>query len=35
MKRFTSLMQEIEAKIDLPQPVKSRILLEIASDLDD
>jgi hypothetical protein len=35
MNRFTGLLAQINQKLDLPQPTKSRILLEIASDLDD
>jgi hypothetical protein len=35
MKRFTNLLRRAGERLDLPQPEKSRILLEIASDLDD
>ena len=35
MKKFSSLLKELNSKIDLPQPKKSRILLEIAADLND
>ncbi|MFH1754248.1 MAG: hypothetical protein ABIA59_00965 [Candidatus Latescibacterota bacterium] len=35
MSRFEGLLKQINGKLDLPQPTKSRILLEIASDLDD
>jgi len=35
MKQFTSLLKSINERLDLPQPTKSRIILEIASDLDD
>lgn len=35
MSRFAGRLREIGEKLDLPQPDKSHILLEIASDLDD
>ncbi len=35
MSRFAERLREINGKLDLPQPEKSHILLEIASDLDD
>ncbi len=35
MNRFRDLLREIFVKLDLPQPEKSRILIEIASDLED
>ena len=35
MKRFCRVLKEIHRKLDLPQPYKSRILLEIGSDLED
>jgi hypothetical protein len=35
MSRFAERLREISEKLDLPQPEKSHILLEIASDLDD
>jgi hypothetical protein len=35
MNRFAERLREISGKLDLPQPEKSHILLEIASDLDD
>ena len=35
MKRFTPLLKSINDRLDLPQPTKSRIILEIATDLDD
>jgi hypothetical protein len=35
MSRFAGRLREISDKLDLPQPDKSHILLEIASDLDD
>jgi hypothetical protein len=35
MSRFVPLLKEINEKLDVPQPTKSRILLEIASDIDD
>ncbi|HER43309.1 MAG TPA: hypothetical protein ENO08_02470 [Candidatus Eisenbacteria bacterium] len=35
MNRFSGLLRKISDGLDLPQPDKSRILLEIASDLDD
>jgi hypothetical protein len=35
MSRFSSLLRRTSDRLDLPQPQKSRILLEIAADLDD
>lgn len=35
MSRFAGILREINGKLDLPQPDKSHILLEIASDLED
>ena len=35
MSRFVSLLNEINEKLDVPQPTKSRILLEISADMDD
>jgi hypothetical protein len=35
MSKFSGLLREISERLDLPQPDKSHILLEIASDLDD
>lgn len=35
MNRFAKELRDIEARLDLPQPAKSRILLEIAADLND
>ena len=35
MKKFTPILKRINEKLDLPQPTKSRIILEIASDLED
>lgn len=35
MNQFRQILQNINDKLDLPQPVKSRILLEISGDLDD
>ena len=35
MSRFSSLLQSINDRLDVPQPRKSRILLEIAADLED
>ncbi|MCU0645880.1 MAG: hypothetical protein MUC94_16675, partial [bacterium] len=35
MKQFTPLLKSINERLDLPQPTKSRIILEIASDLND
>ncbi len=35
MKHFTPLLKSINERLDLPQPTKSRIILEIAADLDD
>ncbi|MBN1542893.1 hypothetical protein JW992_12170 [candidate division KSB1 bacterium] len=33
--RFTPLLRQFDRELDLPQPIKSRILIEIADDLDD
>ncbi|RJR30502.1 MAG: hypothetical protein C4574_02305 [Candidatus Latescibacterota bacterium] len=35
MSRFRELLREANAKLDLPQPERSRILLEIAADMED
>lgn len=35
MNRFTDLLQETSDRLELPQPAKSRILLEMAADLED
>jgi len=35
MEKFNSVLKSISEKIELPQPMKSRILLEISSDLND
>ena len=35
MNRFAGFLQEMNARLDLPQPTKSRILLELAADLED
>jgi len=35
MSRFREFLKETSGKLDLPQPEKSRILLEIASDMED
>ncbi|MCP4727624.1 MAG: hypothetical protein GY863_21475 [bacterium] len=35
MNRYSSLLNNINARLDLPQPTKSRILLELAADMDD
>lgn len=35
MSRFTSILREANERLDLPQPEKSRIILEISSDLED
>ena len=35
MSRFADVLKDINGKLDLPQPEKSHILLEIASDLED
>ena len=35
MNRFTPILKQINEKLDLPQPQKSRIILEIAADLED
>jgi len=35
MKRFTPLLKSINERLDLPQPRKSHIILEIAADLED
>ncbi len=34
MNRFTETLQDINERLDLPQPARSRVLLEIAADLD-
>jgi hypothetical protein len=33
--RFTGLLRKIHTRLELPQPVKSRIILEIAADMDE
>jgi hypothetical protein len=35
MSRFSSLLKSINERLDAPQPVKARILLEISADLED
>jgi hypothetical protein len=35
MKRFVQHLKSIEERLDLPQPLKSRIILEIAADMED
>ena len=35
MKRFTILLTEINEKLKLPQPQKSRIIWEIADDIEE
>lgn len=35
MKRFVPLLRKINEQLNLPQPIKSRIILEMAADLDD
>jgi hypothetical protein len=35
MSRFTALLKRTAARLDLPQPVKSHVLLEMAADLED
>jgi len=35
MDNFKPILKEINSKLDLPQPTKSRIILEIAADLND
>ena len=35
MKKFAPLLQSINKNLDLPQPEKSRILLEIGGDMND
>jgi len=35
MKRFASLLREIDRKLDLPQPARSQVVLEVAGDLRD
>lgn len=35
MNRFGETLQEINRRLDLPQPAKSRVVLEIAADLED
>jgi len=34
MNRFGDVLRDIDARLDLPQPARSRLLLEIAADLD-
>jgi len=34
-KRFTALLSHIDERLNLPQPAKSRIILEMASDMED
>jgi hypothetical protein len=35
MTRFSDTLRALNERLDLPQPVRSRILLEIAGDLED
>jgi len=35
MNQFTPILKKINEKLDLPQPTKSRIILEIAADMED
>ena len=35
MDKFASILKQVNEKINLPQPMKSRILLEISADLND
>jgi hypothetical protein len=35
MKRFTEILRQANERLDLPQPIKSRIILEMAADLED
>lgn len=35
MKRFTEILRQTNERLDLPQPIKSRIILEMAADLED
>ena len=35
MNQFTPLLKQLNSRLDLPQPQKSRILLEISADLND
>lgn len=35
MRRFKNLLTEINVKLELPQPLKSRIILEIANDIEE
>jgi len=35
MTQFTPILKRINDSLDLPQPIKSRIILEMASDLED
>ncbi|MCP4203263.1 MAG: hypothetical protein GY769_15170 [bacterium] len=35
MSRFAEVLRQVSAELDLPQPTKSRILLEMAGDLED
>jgi len=35
MRKFSNLLKEINKKLNIPQPAKSRVILEIAADLED
>lgn len=35
MKRFTEILRQANEQLDLPQPIKSRIILEMSADLED
>jgi len=35
MNRFSTLLKELNSKLDLPQPLKSKILIEVSEDLND
>lgn len=35
MKEFSSVLQNIERKLNIPQPARSRVILEICSDMED
>jgi len=35
MSRFATILRDVDERLDLPQPAKSRIILEMATDLDD
>jgi hypothetical protein len=35
MARFSSIIRDLNSRLDLPQPARSRVLLEIHADLED